>query len=108
MTAPTVGAHERRSYAIARSRERRTAELAPLLAEIDRLVSEVGWSRARPIVREVLGPHVLVSRPAGKWRAKVGKRAGARIVAELATRPVQGRFGLSMHRGSTLGTQEGR
>ena len=96
MTAPVLTAHERRSYAIARSRERRTAELAPLLAEIDRLVSEVGWSRARPIVREVLGSHVLVSRPAGRWRAKVGKRAGARIVAALTALPVQERLVLDV------------
>ena len=96
MTAPTLTAHERRSYAIARSRERRAAELAPLLAEIDRLVSEVGWSRARPVVREVLGSHVLVSRPAGKWRAKVGKRAGARIVAALSALPIQERLVLDV------------
>ena len=95
MTA-TLTAHERRSYAIARSRERRAAELAPLLAGIDRLVSEVGWSRARPVVREVLGPHVLVSRPAGRWRAKVGKRAGARIVAAVTALPVQERLVLDV------------
>ena len=96
MTAPTLTAHERRSYAIARSRGRRTAELAPLLAEVDRLVSEVGWSRARPVICAVLGPHVLVSRPAGRWRAKVGKRAGARIVAALSVLPVQERLALDV------------
>ena len=96
MTAPVVGAYERRRRAIARSRDRRAAELAPLLAEVDRLVAEVGWSRARPVVREVLGPHVLVSRPTGRWRAKVGKRAGARIVAALTTLPVQERLPLDV------------
>jgi hypothetical protein len=91
----TLTAYERRRYAIARSRERRAAELAPRLAEVDRLVSEVGWSRARPVVREVLGPHVLVSRPAGRWRAKVGKRAGARIVAAVSALPAQQTLPLS-------------
>ena len=85
---------ERRSYAIARSRERRATDLAPLRAEIDRLVAEAGWGRARPIVEAVLGPHVRVSGPRGAWRHRVGKRAGARIVAGLAALPVQGRLAL--------------
>ena len=96
MTAPVLTAHERRRRAIARSQERRAVELAPLVAEVDRLVSEVGWQRAAPIIRDVLGPHVLVSRPLGRWRAKVGKRAGARLVAVLAALPAQERFALDV------------
>ena len=91
----TLTAHERQRYAIGKARERRTGELAPIRAEVARLVADVGWSRARPVLREVLGPHVLLSRPAGRWRAKVGKRAGARIVAALSALPVQQTFPLS-------------
>ncbi len=94
MTAPAVGAHERRRRAIARSRERRAVELAPLRSEVARLVAEVGWSRARPVVREVLGPLVKVTGPRGAWRHRVGKRAGARIVAALFALPVQERLPL--------------
>ena len=88
-------AHECQSYAIGKARERRAVELAPIRTEVDRLVAEVGWRRARPVLRGILGPHVLVSRPAGKWRARVGKRAGARIAAALSALPVQKRFPLS-------------
>jgi hypothetical protein len=85
----------RRQRAIARSRERRAADLAPLRAEVDRLVSEVGWERARPIVEAVMAP-VRVSGPRGVWRSRVGKRTGRRILAELAALPVQERFALSL------------
>ena len=95
MTAPAPSTHERRSYAIARSRDRRAAELAPLLAEVDRLVSEVGWSRARPVVEAAMAP-VRVTGPRGVWRSRVGKRAGARIVAALSVLPVQERLALDV------------
>ena len=62
----TLTAHEYQRYAIGKARERRAAELAPLLAEVDRLVAEVGWEQARPVVCDALGPHVLLSRPAGR------------------------------------------
>ena len=87
---------ERRSYAIARGRERRADELAPTLAEVDRLVAEVGWRRARPVVEAAMAP-VRVSGPRGRWRHRVGKRSGGRIVAGLAALPVQERL-WSKHR----------
>lgn len=46
MSAPTLIAHERRRRAIARSEERRVSEKASVLAEIERLVVEVGWPSA--------------------------------------------------------------
>jgi hypothetical protein len=86
--ASAVLRHQR---AIARSRARREHELAPLRAEVERLVSAVGWSRARPIVEAVMAP-VRVSGPRGVWRSRVGKRTGRRILAELAALPIQERF----------------
>ena len=77
MTTRTLTAHERRRYAIARSRQRRATELAPLVAEVDRLVSEVGWRQARPAVAAVMAP-IRISGPRGAWRRRVGKRTGAR------------------------------
>ena len=91
MTARTL--LERRSYAIARSRERRADELAPLVAEGDRAVAEVGWHRARPVVEAAMAP-VRVTGPRGAWRHRVGKRTGGRIVAGLAQLPAQGRLPL--------------
>ena len=92
MSARTLLA--RRSYAIARSRERRADELAPLVAEVDRPVAEVGWRRARPVVEAAMAP-VRVTGPRGAWRHRVGKRCGGRIVAGLAALPAQGRLPLS-------------
>lgn len=89
MTAPSLTAHECRRYAIARSAERRDRELAPLRAEVARAVAEVGWSRARPVVEATFGPRVRVSGPRGAWRSRVGKRAGARLLAGLRGMPVQ-------------------
>ncbi len=84
----TLTAHERQRYAIGKARERRAAELAPLVAEVERLVSEVGWRRARPVVEAAMAP-VRVTGPRGH---RVGKRTGARLVAALAALPVQQRF----------------
>ena len=89
MTAPALTAYERQRYAIARSRERRDTELAPLLAEVDRLVDEVGWRQARPVVAAVMAP-VRVTGPRGVWRHRVGRRAGARLVDGLGALPAQG------------------
>lgn len=93
MTATTLTAHERRQRAIARSRERREHELAPLRSEVDRAVAEVGWRQARPIVEAVMAP-VRVTGPRGVWRSRVGKRTGARILAGLRALPVQGHLNL--------------
>ena len=94
MTArPLLTTEQRRAHAIARSRERRAAELAPLRAEVDRLVEEVGWRQARPVVEAVMAP-LRVTGPRGAWRHRMGKRSGARLRADLAVLPVQGRLDL--------------
>ncbi len=90
----TYTALERRRYAIVKGAEHREHDLAPLRAEVARAVAEVGWARARPVVEAVLGPMVRVTGPRGAWRHRVGKRAGARIVAGLGALPVQGRLAL--------------
>ena len=59
----TLTAHERRRYAIVKARERRAVVLAPVLAEINRLVAEVGWPQARPVAAAVMAP-VRVAGPA--------------------------------------------
>ena len=105
MTATTLTAAQRQRYAIVKATERRAAELAPLLAEVDRLVAEIGWSRARPVVREVLGPLVKVTGPRGAWRHRVGKRVCARIVAALSDLPAQERFTLDAHPRRSLGVR---
>jgi len=96
MTAPVLTAHGRRSYAIARSRELREHELAPLRSEVDHLVSDVGWDRARPVVETVMAP-VRVSGPRGASRSQAGKRAGARLLADLTPLPVQERLDFAAH-----------
>jgi hypothetical protein len=98
MTARILTAAGKRNYAIAKTKERRDAELAPLRAEVAAAIAEVGWTRARPVVETVLGPGVRVSGPSSRaaWWHKVGKRSGARILAELAALPVQQRFALSL------------
>jgi hypothetical protein len=91
VTATATTALERRAHAIARSRERRAAELAPLRAEVARRVSEVGWERARPVVEAAMAP-VRVSGPRVVWRQRVGRRTRTRVLAALGALPVQGRL----------------
>lgn len=97
MTAAAPTALERRAHAIARSRERRAAELAPLRAEVARRVEEVGWRQARPVVEAVMAP-LRVTGPRGAWRHRVGKRTGARLLAGLRALPVQERLTLPPRR----------
>jgi hypothetical protein len=85
---------ERRRVAIARARARREQELAPLRAEVARAVAAVGWRRAKPVIAQVLGPRWHVGGPRGPWWDHVGRRSGARILAELAALPAQGRLPL--------------
>jgi len=54
----TRSAAQRR--AIAQARERREAERAALVAEIDRVVRVIGWSRARPVIADMLAPCPVV------------------------------------------------
>jgi len=93
MNTRTLTAAERRTYAIARTKERRASELAPLLAEVDRAVAEIGWPRARLVVVEVMAP-VRVSGPRGAWRRRMGKRTGGRILAALSALPAQQRLAI--------------
>jgi hypothetical protein len=79
--------------AIAYARERRESELAPLRVQVARAVAEVGWTRARPVVAEVMAP-VPVHGPHGRWGRRIGKRNGRRLLAALSALPVQGRLGL--------------
>ena len=89
----TLTAAQRQRYAIVKGAERREHELAPLRAEIDRLVAEVGWRRARPVVEAAMAP-IRVTGPRGVWRSRVGRRSGGRILAGLARIPTQGRLPL--------------
>ena len=82
----------RQRAAIARGRERRRVELLPLRTEVAEAIEAVGWRRARPVVESVLGT-VPVTGPHGAWWGKVGKRAGAAILAGLAALPAQPRQG---------------
>ena len=105
MTATATTALERRAHAIAEARERRDRELAPLRAEVDRVVSEVGWTRARPVVEAAMAP-LRVTGPRGAWRHRVGKRAGGRILAGLRALPVQERLDFAAHPSRSLITEE--
>lgn len=78
----------RQRAAIARGRERRRVELLPLRTEVAEAIAAIGWRRARPVVESVLGT-VPVTGPHGAWWGKVGKRAGAAILAGLAALPVE-------------------
>lgn len=69
--------------AISKAIEERRNDLLPLRREVDRLIDEVGWRRARPIVAEVLGFDPIRQR--GAWWARVGKRAGTKLVKRLET-----------------------
>lgn len=94
MTArPLLTAKQRQRYAIARSRERRAAEMAPLLAKVDRLIGEAGWRQAAAVVEVVMAP-VRVTGPRGVWRRRVGKRTGTRLLAALSALPAQQRLPL--------------
>jgi hypothetical protein len=78
--------------AIHHARERRTEELAPLRRQLSDAIAQVGWRRARPVVEGVLGRPVP-SRRLLPW-TKVGKRNGARLLAELNHLPRQQRLPL--------------
>lgn len=106
MTTAAPTALERRAHAIAEARECRAAELAPLRAQVDALVSEVGWTRARPVVEAVMAP-LRVTGLRGAWRHRVGKRNGARLLAALRALPVQGRLTLPPRR-SVFDAEGGR
>ena len=102
----TLTTHERQRYAIGKARERRVGELAPIRAEVDRLIAEVVWRQARPVVEAVMAP-VRVTGPRGAWRSRVGKRAGAKIIAALAGLPAQGRLDFAVHPRPTVTPKEG-
>jgi hypothetical protein len=83
--APMVWTAERRqAYAIARSRERTRAELAPARAKIDRLIKQLGWRRARPLVVAALGWPVQRK---GLWA--LGRIETRRVLDALTRGPAQ-------------------
>jgi hypothetical protein len=75
---------QRRNYAITRAMERRRAELRPSREEIAELIDQIGWRRARPLVRAALG---RPAQRAGLWR--LGKRDTHRVLVALRERPEQ-------------------
>jgi hypothetical protein len=84
--------YQRRAQIIRRARSRRESELGPLRAHLAILISEVGWTRARPIVASVLG--YQPTSPRGSWLKHMGKRNARRIVAGLGNLPGQRRLPL--------------
>lgn len=74
-----------RFAAIARSQARRAEELVPVRQRVAEAIDRVGWRRARLVVEAALG--VPVPRRSGLPWDRVGKRAGARILAGLAPAP---------------------
>jgi hypothetical protein len=91
---------ERQRLAIARARARRDRDLAPLRAEVAATIAAVGWTRAKPVIAQVIGPRWHVGGPRGPWWEHVGQRSGARILAGLRALPVQGRLDLRPYRPS--------
>jgi len=81
MTART--AEDRRVHAIAVATQKRREELAPLRLEVAEAIDVVGWRRAKPVIKGVLGT-VPVTGLHGGWWSKVGKRSGAAILEGLA------------------------
>lgn len=78
--------------AIAHARAERAERLAAMVAEVDTAVAAVGWHRARPCVVAVLGPHVPITGPRGRWRRLLRLRSGRRLLALLDQLPAQGRL----------------
>lgn len=98
MTVTVDEARElRRSRAIARAREARRVELAPIRGDVADAISAVGWRRARPVIAAALDP-VPVTGPHGAWWSRIGKRSARVILAGLSAlpaEPVQGRLALA-------------
>ena len=88
----TRSAAQRR--AIAHARAERAERLGALVADVDAAVAAVGWCQARPCVVAVLGPHVPISGPRGRWRRLLRVRSGRRLLAMLDELPAQGRLAL--------------
>jgi len=86
-TGPSV--EDRRRAAIRRSQTAARARYKALVAEVDTAIGEVGWSQARPCVVTVLGEHVPVSGPHGRWRGLLRVRTARRLLDMLDTLPAQ-------------------
>jgi hypothetical protein len=67
---------------VARSTVKRREDLLPLRREIDSLISQLGWKRARPIVERYIGVPAGPSQR-GAWWSRVGKRNGEQLRKEL-------------------------
>jgi hypothetical protein len=93
-TAPSP-ADLRQRAAIAHARQERAVAQAALVAEVDAAIAAVGWHQARPLVVSVLGEHVPVSGPHGRWRHLLRKRNGAQLLGLLDQLPAQGALAVS-------------
>jgi hypothetical protein len=74
----------RQERAIALAQERRRQELAQLRLEIARLINEVGFREAKPVLRKYTGRPIIGGIHGGWWHY-IGKRNGPLIRAELET-----------------------
>jgi len=86
-TGPSV--EDRRRAAIRRSQTAAKARYKALVAEVDTAIGQVGWSQARPCVVTVLGEHVPLSGPHGRWRGLLRVRTARRLLDLLDTLPAQ-------------------
>jgi len=84
MTRRPWSNEQRRTYAIARAMERTRAELAPVRREISERIDEVGWRKARIVVRRTLGRPIDRQ---GLWL--LGKRETNALLAALRSMPRQ-------------------
>jgi len=86
-TGPSV--EDRRRAAIRRSQTAARARYKALVAEVDAAIGQVGWHEARPHVVAVLGEHVPVSGPRGRWRGLLRVRTARRLLVRLGGLPAQ-------------------
>ena len=80
----------RQEAAIAASRALRQQQLYPLRLAISDEIERVGWRTARPVIAEALGLDAAAVRGVhGGWWARVGYRAGPRVLARLQALPTK-------------------
>ncbi len=70
---------------IADARDERRIELEPIRIEIDALITEIGWRKAKPVVEMVMG--VEIPRQRGSWWRLVGKRKAKALLIALKSIP---------------------
>ena len=72
---------QRQAYAINQSRERAREAAMPVRIEIDRMISGLGWRKARPVIEATLG--FPVPGRHGGWWATVTVRRGQHLLDAL-------------------------